>query len=87
MDSVVPFTEENYPKGMGFQQDGAPAHTAKHTAEYFMMAGMTLMDWAPSSPDMNCIESCWGMLSLTPYYGGCQFDTVEILCEALVCEM
>ena len=31
-----PFIEENYPKGLVFQQNNAAAHTAKHTRDYFM---------------------------------------------------
>ena len=33
---VDPFIEENYPKGLVFQQNNAAAHTAKHARDYFM---------------------------------------------------
>ena len=44
------------------------------------------MDWAPRSPDMNCIENCRDALSLTVYDQGRQFDTLEDLKECHIYE-
>ncbi len=39
-----------------FQQDLAPAHTAKGTKSWFNDHGFTVLDWPANSPDLNPIE-------------------------------
>ena len=34
-EHLLPFTEEKYPQGFIFQQDGAPAHTSQATRDFF----------------------------------------------------
>ena len=82
----LPFRDEYYPSGCVFQQDNAPAHTAKFTNDFFMEEENTDMDWPLRSPNMNVIENAWGELSRRLYYGGRQFDTVDDLKEALYYE-
>ncbi len=41
-----------------FQQDLAPAHTAKGTKSWFNNHGVTVLDW----PDLNSIENLWGIV-------------------------
>ncbi len=37
-----------------FQQDLAPAHTAKGTKSWFNDHGVTVLDWPTNSPDLTC---------------------------------
>ncbi len=40
-----------------FQQDFAPAHTAKSTKSWFNDHSVTVLDWSANSPDLNPIEN------------------------------
>ncbi|THU89230.1 hypothetical protein K435DRAFT_678392 [Dendrothele bispora CBS 962.96] len=42
-----------------FQQDGAPAHTAKSTKKWLADHKISLFPHPPSSPDLNPIEPVW----------------------------
>ncbi len=44
-----------------FQQDLAPAHTAKGTKSWFNDHGVTVLDWPANSPGMN-IENPWSIV-------------------------
>ena len=49
-----------------FQQDGAPAHTANLTQQWFRdqkIDFISKLEWPPSSPDLNPMDYCvWSIL-------------------------
>lgn len=66
-----------------FQQDNAPAHSARVVKQWFDESGTTLLPWPPLSPDLNIIENVWGWLSRKIYSDGKQFNNKQQLKVAI----
>uniref|UniRef100_A0AAY5KSN5 Tc1-like transposase DDE domain-containing protein n=1 Tax=Esox lucius TaxID=8010 RepID=A0AAY5KSN5_ESOLU len=45
-----------------FQQDLAPAHSAKATSTWFKDHGIPVLNWPANLPDLNPIENLWGIV-------------------------
>ncbi|KAI7791282.1 reverse transcriptase, partial [Triplophysa rosa] len=45
-----------------FQQDLAPAHSAKATSTWFKDHGIPVLNWPANSPDLNPTENLWGIV-------------------------
>ena len=60
---VLPWLKENYPNNnYVWQQDGAPAHTAKKVQKFCkknLAKFWSKEMWPPSSPDLNPLDFFW----------------------------
>lgn len=58
---VIPVVDEiltQYPE-LQFQQDNAKGHASAFTKSVIQAAGMRVIEWPPSSPDLSPIETIW----------------------------
>ena len=52
-----------FPDGSGyFQQDNAPCHKSRKTLGWLAQKNVNVLDWLPSSPDLNPIENLWSIV-------------------------
>ena len=63
-----PYAQACYGESAGIlQQDNARCHTSKIARQYFAQAGIEVLPWSASSPDMNPIENIWACLKRKVY--------------------
>ena len=62
---VIPYMRYERANGrvLPLQQDRVPPQTANTTKEYLEQSNVNVLDWPAISPDMNCIENLWSVLS------------------------
>lgn len=63
LDEALPLSLEKLGLNRQFmlQQDNDPKHTSKVAQEYFKRKRISVLEWAPQSPDMNPIENLWSI--------------------------
>ena len=69
-----------------FMQDNAPSHASRFTKAYLAgknISGERLMDWPPSSPDLNCIENLWSIVKKEIYRGNKQYTSKDDLWKVI----
>ena len=69
-----------------FMQENAPSHASRFTKAYLAgknISGERLMDWPPSSPDLNCIENLWSIVKKEIYKGNKQYTSKDDLLKAI----
>jgi len=84
---ALPFLRRHFGAGgFNFQQDNAPAHTARLTTQFLAANNVPTMNWPSLSPDMSPIEHVWDMLGRRVKARFPQPNNVQELTHALVQE-
>lgn len=66
--NLVPSFKEFFPHGPWyFQQDNVRFHTTPETIAFLHNKGITFIEWAPWSPDLNPVENLWNVLKAAVY--------------------
>jgi predicted transcriptional regulator len=79
----LPHVFEHFGPDFYFIQDNAPPHRAIVTKHYLFYKNVEVLEWPPYSPDLNCIEHAWNLLSRRVYQKQACFRTVAELTQAI----
>ena len=69
-----------------FMHDNAPAHASRFTREFLaskIIKEDRLMEWSPSSTDLNCIENLWSIIKADVYQRNKQCTSKDSLWEGI----
>ena len=69
-----------------FMYDNAPFQVSQLTREFFEHKRLTrekIIEWKPSSAELNPIENLWSLVKMKLYEGGKQYKSKEDLWEAI----
>ncbi|GBL87916.1 Transposable element Tc3 transposase [Araneus ventricosus] len=80
---LIPFAENIGGRNWEYQRDNAPIHTSNATKNYLNSKNVTVIEWPPTSPDLNPIENVWGIMSRKEYENGGKFYSVNALKKAI----
>ena len=81
--NLLPLLQRFYRFKWRFQQDNASIHSSASTRRWFIENNVEVLEWPARSPDLNIIESVWGLLARDVYANARQFDSVNQLREAI----
>lgn len=69
-----------------FQKDNAPIHIVNSTFEWFHSNGVHIFDWSSISPNLIPIGNLCGKLARAVYAGGKQYNSTNVLKQAILSE-
>ena len=76
---LLPLIDHEVDAGWIYMHDGSSIHRTHRVKHFLEEKEVPVMDWPAKSPDLNVVESLWGLLARTVYAGCRQFDDIQDL--------